>query len=151
MTLERNDPNLHWDGQRWLRWNDSQWVDAGTGERVFEQAQAVEPSSTQTLMIQTELATQLKQPSAAYLFWIFLGMFGAHRFYLSRQGSGIAQAILTCTIIGIVVSAPWALIDVFFIGSWIRDENNKTTQRIYSQHGLATRSAIVSTQRTIGS
>lgn len=26
------DPNLHWDGTRWLRWDGAEWVDATTGE-----------------------------------------------------------------------------------------------------------------------
>ncbi len=26
-----NDPNMQWDGSRWLRWNGSAWTDAATG------------------------------------------------------------------------------------------------------------------------
>ena len=28
MAQRENDPNLHWDGQRWLRWDGSDWVEA---------------------------------------------------------------------------------------------------------------------------
>jgi len=35
-----------------------------------------------------------------------------HRFYLGRNGSGIAMLVLTCTIVGLLISAPWALIDM---------------------------------------
>ncbi len=42
----------------------------------------------------------------------FLGPFGIHRFYLGRNGSGIAMLVLTCTIVGLAISVPWALIDM---------------------------------------
>ena len=45
----------------------------------------------------------------------FLGIFGAHRFYAGKTGSGIAMFLITCTIIGIWITAIWALID-FIIG-----------------------------------
>lgn len=41
----------------------------------------------------------------------FLGVFGAHRFYAGKIGSGIAMFLLTCTIVGIWITAIWALID----------------------------------------
>jgi TM2 domain-containing membrane protein YozV len=48
----------------------------------------------------------------AALLAFFLGPFGIHRFYVGRSGSGIVMLVLTCTIVGLVVSAPWALIDM---------------------------------------
>ena len=47
----------------------------------------------------------------AALLAFFLGVFGVHRFYLGRVGSGVAMLILTCTVVGSIVSVPWALID----------------------------------------
>ena len=47
----------------------------------------------------------------AALLAFFLGTLGVHRFYLGRNGSGIAMLVLSLTIIGLFVSAPWALID----------------------------------------
>ena len=41
-----------------------------------------------------------------------LGPLGIHRFYLGRTGSGIAMLVLSCTIVGLVVSIPWAFIDM---------------------------------------
>lgn len=40
------------------------------------------------------------------------GPLGIHRFYLGRTGSGIVMLVLTCTIIGLIVSVPWAIIDM---------------------------------------
>lgn len=42
----------------------------------------------------------------------FLGTLGVHRFYLGRIGSGIAMLVLSCTIIGLLVTGPWAIIDM---------------------------------------
>jgi TM2 domain-containing membrane protein YozV len=48
----------------------------------------------------------------AALLAFFLGPFGVHRFYLGRNGTGIVMLVLTCTFIGLFVSAPWALVDM---------------------------------------
>ena len=48
------------------------------------------------------------------LCWFF-GMFGAHRFYAGKTGTGITMLVLTCTIVGMIVTAVWELID-FIIG-----------------------------------
>jgi TM2 domain-containing membrane protein YozV len=41
-----------------------------------------------------------------------IGTLGIHRFYLGRTGSGIVMLVLSITVIGLVISAPWALIDM---------------------------------------
>lgn len=48
----------------------------------------------------------------AALIAFLIGPLGIHRFYLGRIGSGIAMLILTCTVIGLFVTLPWALIDM---------------------------------------
>ena len=40
------------------------------------------------------------------------GPLGIHRFYLGRTSSGIAMLVLSCTVIGLIVSVPWAFIDM---------------------------------------
>ena len=45
----------------------------------------------------------------------FLGIFGAHRFYAGKTGSAIVMVLLTCTIIGIWITAIWSLVD-FIVG-----------------------------------
>lgn len=51
-----------------------------------------------------------KSVGVAFLFWFFLGGFGAHRFYLKHTGTAIAMLIIT------VVSIPLTLVIVGFIG-----------------------------------
>ena len=41
-----------------------------------------------------------------------VGPLGIHRFYLGRMGSGIAMLVLSCTLIGLLVTVPWAFIDM---------------------------------------
>lgn len=74
-----------------------------------------------------------KSVGVAYLLWLFLGVFGAHRFYLGRTISGAIQLVLWVLgwltwwiIIGFVpitVVLVWWLIDAFLIPSIARDHN----------------------------
>ena len=51
-----------------------------------------------------------KLVAAALAF--LLGPLGIHRFYLGRTGSGVAMLVLTMTVIGLIVTIPWAFIDM---------------------------------------
>jgi TM2 domain-containing membrane protein YozV len=48
----------------------------------------------------------------AALLAFLLGPLGVHRFFLGRIGSGIAMLLLSCTLIGLLVTVPWSLIDM---------------------------------------
>ena len=58
-----------------------------------------------------------KDVGITYLLWFFLGAFSAHRFYLGRTGSAIAQ-MLTLGGLGV-----WLLADAFLIPKMVREYN----------------------------
>ena len=65
-----------------------------------------------------------KEACVAYALWFFLGYFGAHNFYLRRTGAAVAQLLLTMTIVGMLITFFWHLVDAFLIPGWVRRENN---------------------------
>ena len=54
----------------------------------------------------------MKVKTIAILLALFLGQLGVHRFYLGSTGAGVVMLILTFTVVGIIVSLPWAVIDL---------------------------------------
>ena len=48
----------------------------------------------------------------AALIAFLLGPLGVHRFYLGRVGTGILMLVLSCTVVGLLLSVPWALVDM---------------------------------------
>lgn len=58
-----------------------------------------------------------KTLTATLLLCLFLGGFGAHRFYAWKTGTAIAQLLLTITIVFCWVSAIWAFVDLIMIAT----------------------------------
>jgi len=48
----------------------------------------------------------------AAILALLLGPFGIHRFYLGRTGTGIVMLVLSCTIVGLIATGPWAFVDM---------------------------------------
>lgn len=78
---------------------------------------------------------QKKSVGLAYVLLIFLGWFGAHRFYLGRQGSAVALLVLTILsfigsfiligIVGYFVVAAWLFVDLFLTAGMVTEHNTK--------------------------
>lgn len=65
-----------------------------------------------------------KTALVAYLLWFFLGLFGAHNFYLGRTGVAVAQLIISLTLVGMAITIVWVIVDAFLIPGWVRRQNN---------------------------
>jgi len=65
-----------------------------------------------------------KTALVAYLLWFFLGLFGAHNFYLGRTGVAVAQLIISLTLVGMAITLIWVIVDAFLIPGWVRRQNN---------------------------
>ena len=66
------------------------------------------------LIYRDRMEHQRKSPLITWLLWLFVGAFGAHRYYPGNVGRGIA---MTLTLGGLGV---WKLIDAFFIPEALR-------------------------------
>lgn len=95
-------------------------------------------TNEEKMLVNSELQNEGKSTVVAYLLWFFLGMFGAHNFYIGRKGVGIAQLALyllglatTWLLIGfllIAIVGVWMFIDVFLIGKSIKSEAESTRE-----------------------
>lgn len=88
------------------------------------------------ILIEQRVANDKPSMATAYVLGVFLGIFGAHRFYLDRKGSGIAMLILSITILGLIITFPWHIIDWFLIGGWVRNKTDDL-RRDYTMEALA--------------
>ena len=85
-----------------------------------------------------------KSMAASYILWIFLGVFGAHRFYNGRTGTAVAQLLMgifgTMLVsvlgLGLLLLIPlglWLLLDAFLIPGWVNEHNNALARQLGSQ------------------
>jgi TM2 domain-containing membrane protein YozV len=70
------------------------------------------------------VAESEKRIMPAFLLYFILGVFGAHRFYVGKIGTGFLQLI---TLGGLGI---WALVDMIMIivGAFTDNEGNKITE-----------------------
>lgn len=66
--------------------------------------------------------TSPKLRLAALLLALFFGVFGIHRFYVGKWGTGLLQLLLTCTVIGIWFTYLWVLVDFITIACGIFED-----------------------------
>lgn len=86
---------------------------------------------TRELMIlDHELRGQEKSILIGYVLWYFLGIFGGHRFYTGRTGTAITMLVLSFTLVGVVISLIWMIVDAFTLHQWIKDDNAEAESRI---------------------
>jgi len=71
-----------------------------------------------------------KTALVAYLLWFFVGILGGHNFYLKRTGIAVTQLILSITVVGLIITVFWVLVDAFLIPGWIRTQNNALAMQL---------------------
>ncbi len=87
-------------------------------------------SDTKRMLIEQRISNEKPSTGAAYILCILLGAWGLHRFYLGEKGTGIVMLILGITMVGLVITGPWALIDLFLIPSIIRKRITELRQKL---------------------
>ena len=56
-----------------------------------------------------------KQWLVAFLLCLFLGPWGAHRFYLKQTASAIVMLVISLTFVGLIITGIWALVDLIIL------------------------------------
>ena len=79
------------------------------------------------LILRQEVDDRKKSGAATWLLWLFLGGWGAHRFYLGRIGTGIAMLL---TLGGLSI---WALVDIFLISGMLRANRRKIEKDVLEE------------------
>lgn len=90
-------------------------------------------TTQEKVLVDTQVANKAKKPVVAWLLWLFLGGFGAHRFYFGKTGTGVVMLLLTLTLLGTVITLPWLIIDAFRIQGWIHQSQEKVEQEAITQ------------------
>ncbi|HLQ75074.1 MAG TPA: TM2 domain-containing protein [Alloiococcus sp.] len=81
--------------------------------------------------IETYVNNNKKSAVLAYALWFFFGMFGAHRFYMGKVGTGLVQLALTIFFAWwtyAIIPGIWVLIDAFLLPGMLANNKNKLRQ-----------------------
>lgn len=85
------------------------------------------------LLLDSEVKSNGKSMLVGYILWYFLGLFGGHRFYMGRTGTAITQLILSITVVGMIATFIWWVIDAFNLHTWIREHNMTIESRLLQE------------------
>jgi len=84
----------------------------------------------QLMLLESEIKNQGKNMVLAYVLWYFLGIFGGHRFYMKKTGSAVAMLILSITLVGMIATWIWWVVDAFLLHTWIKEHNRALEYQI---------------------
>jgi TM2 domain-containing membrane protein YozV len=95
-------------------------------------------SPQERVMFQTQFEVVRKDAVVAILLAFFLGSFGAHHFYLGRNGLGVLYLLFCWTFIPHII----ALFECFFLPGRVRRWNEQKAYEI-AQHIQSLRATVV--------
>ncbi|NLR98847.1 TM2 domain-containing protein [Rhizobium sp. P38BS-XIX] len=97
-------------------------------------------STQEQILIEQQVTNEAKSVGAAYLLWLFLGSFGAHRFYLGKTGTGVAQLLLLIfgwltlfIVVGgvlLIALSIWWIVDAFMIPGIVAEQKSQLRHRL---------------------
>jgi TM2 domain-containing membrane protein YozV len=93
-------------------------------------AQKSQLDARELLLLESEVKNQGKNMVVAYILWYFLGIFGAHRFYMKKTGTAVTQLILSITVVGLIATSIWWVVDAFLLHTWVKDHNRHVEGKI---------------------
>ena len=76
-------------------------------------------------VFQIELSAKRKEVTAGVLLALFLGGFGAHRFYMGQPGMGVLYILFCWTFVPLIVS----LVEIFLVPGRIRRFNSEAARQ----------------------
>jgi TM2 domain-containing membrane protein YozV len=115
-------------------------------------------STQEQILVEQRVTNEAKSAGAAYLLWFFLGTLGAHRFYLGKTGSGVAQLLLFVIgwltfgiFVGVVLLIAlgiWWIIDAFQISGMISEQKAQLRNQL-TEEALLMSSPAEEPKRTV--
>lgn len=76
----------------------------------------------------------------AYLLLMVGGLFGAHRYYTGRKTSAVWMTCLTVSVVGVVVTSVWAVVDLFLTARFTAEYNDRV--RVHRMPAYQPRPAV---------
>jgi TM2 domain-containing membrane protein YozV len=102
------------------------------------------PAPQAAVMAESEFTVRAKSTPITYVLDILVGALGIHRFYLGEQTTGLAMLLITVVSLGVglIVTIPWAIVDLFLIPGMIERANDKIRREEFAKYGLLPPSKI---------
>src|ERR1035437_5911944 len=79
------------------------------------------------LILRDEVEDRKKSVASTWILWFFLGIFGAHRFYLGRIGTGIGMLL---TLGGLWI---WWIVDAFLMSGMLKTNRRKVEKDVLDE------------------
>ena len=97
-------------------------------------------NSEQRTLFLAETLNQRKSKAVAFLLNLFLGVFGAHHYYLGNIGVGLLYTIFCWTFVPVLV----AFLELFLVSSYVDDYNRDQAEKVAKRiRALAINSPVI--------